>query len=169
MWVLRFVVCGQSGFWVLLLILEQLQLVVFISDFKHLLSDWNPDNFNPLAPNLPFLYPLKISEILTVFWCFQGVEKGCIGKELVNTQLLRCYFPTGIYVFRIENGNRTIFKNLLNLKSIVTQNRSQTFFCCFHCWLWTGKCRLGENNLSTTSKKFQWYSVVVIFNIINWN
>ena len=86
MWVLRFVVCGQSGFWVLLLILEQLQLVVFISDFKHLLSDWNPDNFNPLAPNLPFLYPLKISEIITVFWCFQGVEKGCIGKELVNTQ-----------------------------------------------------------------------------------
>ena len=38
---------------------------------------------NQLAPNAPFLYPLKTSENLTVF-CFQGVQKGCIGNEWVN-------------------------------------------------------------------------------------
>ena len=32
---------------------------------------------NPFVPNSPFLYRLKTSENLTVFWCFQGVEKGC--------------------------------------------------------------------------------------------
>ena len=39
---------------------------------------------NPFVSNAPFLYPLKTSENLTVFWCFQGVEKGCIGNEWVN-------------------------------------------------------------------------------------
>ena len=28
--------------------------------------------------------PLKISENRKVFWCFQGVEKGCIGNKWVN-------------------------------------------------------------------------------------
>ena len=36
---------------------------------------------NPFVPNAPFLYPLKTSESLTIFCCFQGIEKGCIGNE----------------------------------------------------------------------------------------
>ena len=36
---------------------------------------------NPFVPSSSFLYPLKTSENLTVFWCFQGVEKGCIGMN----------------------------------------------------------------------------------------
>ena len=32
----------------------------------------------------PFLYPLKTSENLTVFWCFQRVEKRCIVNKWVN-------------------------------------------------------------------------------------
>ena len=39
---------------------------------------------NPFISNTPFFYPLKTSESLAVFWCFQGVEKGCIGNEWVN-------------------------------------------------------------------------------------
>ena len=38
---------------------------------------------NSFVPNAPFLYPLKISEKSTVF-CFQGVEKGCIGNKRVK-------------------------------------------------------------------------------------
>ena len=41
-------------------------------------------NFNPFVPNAPFLYPLKRSENRKGFWCFQGLEKGCIGKKWVN-------------------------------------------------------------------------------------
>ena len=37
------------------------------------------------VPNAPFLYPLKTSENLTVFWCFQGVGKECIGSKWVKT------------------------------------------------------------------------------------
>ena len=40
--------------------------------------------FNPLVPNAPFLYPLKTSENLKVFWYFQAVWKGCIGNEWVT-------------------------------------------------------------------------------------
>ena len=40
--------------------------------------------FNPFVPNAPFFYPLKTSENLTIFWCFQGIEKWCIGNTLVN-------------------------------------------------------------------------------------
>ena len=39
----------------------------------------------PFVPNASFLYPLKTSENLTVFWCFQGIEKGWIRNEWVNT------------------------------------------------------------------------------------
>ena len=38
---------------------------------------------NPFFPNAPFLYLQKTSENFTVFWCFQGVEKGCIENEWV--------------------------------------------------------------------------------------
>ena len=44
-------------------------------------------SFNPFVPNAFFLYPLKSSENLAVFWCFQGVEKGCIGNEWVKYML----------------------------------------------------------------------------------
>ena len=40
--------------------------------------------FNSFIPNASFLNPLKTSENLTVFWCFQAVEKGCIGNKWVN-------------------------------------------------------------------------------------
>ena len=36
---------------------------------------------NLFVSNAPFLYRLKTSENLTVFWRFQRVEKGCIGNE----------------------------------------------------------------------------------------
>ena len=39
---------------------------------------------NPFVPNPPFFYPQRISKNLTVFWSFQGVEKGCIENERVK-------------------------------------------------------------------------------------
>ena len=52
-------------------------------------SEWDKINqyvrkpINPFVPNAPFLYILKTSEN-RFFWCFQGVEKGCIGNEWVK-------------------------------------------------------------------------------------
>ena len=42
------------------------------------------DNITLFVPNAPFLYPLKTSEKLTVFWCFQLVEKRYIGNEWIR-------------------------------------------------------------------------------------
>ena len=39
---------------------------------------------NPFVPHATFLYPLKASEKLTIFWFFPGVEKRCVWKEWVN-------------------------------------------------------------------------------------
>ena len=39
---------------------------------------------NPIVSNTPFLYLLKTSENPTVFWCFQGAEKGCIENKWVK-------------------------------------------------------------------------------------
>ena len=44
-------------------------------------------SINPFVPNATFLYPLKILENLTTFWCFQGVAKSCIGNKWVNSCL----------------------------------------------------------------------------------
>ena len=45
--------------------------------------------FNPFVPNVPFLYSQKALENRKVFWCFQGVEKSCIGNEWVNVKVLK--------------------------------------------------------------------------------
>ena len=46
--------------------------------------------FNPFVPIARFFYPLKTSENLTMFWCFQGVEKGCISNEW--TKFVKAYW-----------------------------------------------------------------------------
>ena len=40
--------------------------------------------FNPFFPNAPFLYAQKTSKNHKAFWCFQEVEKGCIGNNCVK-------------------------------------------------------------------------------------
>ena len=49
-------------------------------------TDWR--TINPFAPNALFLGPRKTSQNCKVFWCFQGVEKGCIGKKWVKHRQL---------------------------------------------------------------------------------
>ena len=39
------------------------------------------NRINPFVPTAPFLYSLKASENLKVFWCFKGVEKGALGTD----------------------------------------------------------------------------------------
>ena len=41
-------------------------------------------HFNSFVPNTSFLYPVKTSENRKVFWCYKGIEKGCIENEWVK-------------------------------------------------------------------------------------
>ena len=69
-----------------------------------------------------------------------------------------CYFPAGIYLFKVHTGNtRTMFeiceKLTLKIPGRLQWRRSGVFivnfekihllFCYFHCWLWLNKRRLG--------------------------
>ena len=54
---------------------------------------------NPFVSNAPFLYPLKTTENLAVFWCFQGVEKGCIWKKWVNNSKFPHRWKTKLILF----------------------------------------------------------------------
>ena len=49
-------------------------------------SGFKPGNscVNHFFPNALFIYPLKTLENCKVFWCFPGIEKGCIGKKWIN-------------------------------------------------------------------------------------
>ena len=56
--------------------------IYLLSDFwLHIVYSFEIFHVNTFVPNAPFLYPL------TVFWCFQGVEKGCIGNKWVKYTL----------------------------------------------------------------------------------
>ena len=51
-------------------------------------GSYNSVKINLSVPNAPFLYPMEALENLTVFWCFQGVEKGCIENKWVKVKTL---------------------------------------------------------------------------------
>ena len=61
-------------------------MMMLICTKQHLSNIWSSihEKVNPFVPNAPFLYTLETSENLTVFSCFQGVEKGCIANECVK-------------------------------------------------------------------------------------
>ena len=95
-------------------------------------------DLNPCVPIVLFLYPPKTSENRKVFWCFQGVEKGCIANEWVKVMKLlerhlqlftktlqnlkkKSIYPAANYMFtmarRITTGKIRINKNKMTLKN----------------------------------------------------
>ena len=52
--------------------------------------NWKKVCINPFVPNASFFYHLKTSENVSIFWCFWGVEKGCIWNEWVK--YCTCYY-----------------------------------------------------------------------------
>ena len=82
----------------------------------------------------------------------------CLLLKVLDITLLDFSNPAAIYLFKVNNGNtRTMCeicsKLTINISKqcywhrfgvfIVNMNRFHTLFLCFHCWLWTSKCRLG--------------------------
>ena len=67
---------------------------------------------NPFVPNAPFLYSLN----LTVFWCFQGIEKRCIGNKWVSNTSINLFkkpHTTGTNAQIQNNGKKTGKKRVL--------------------------------------------------------
>ena len=65
-----------------------LNLFVHNAPFLYPLKENSIFMLNPFAHNAPFLYPLKTLENVTAFWCFQGLEKGCIGNKWVKAMII---------------------------------------------------------------------------------
>ena len=51
----------------------------------------------------PFSTPLKASENRKVFWCFQGVEKGYIGKNVLNVKNLMMDYEVLLLILNISS------------------------------------------------------------------
>ena len=64
---------------------------------------------NLFIANTTFLYPLETLEKRKIFWCFQEIEKVCIGNEWVNA----------------EKVPRVLFKNAVS-KDLFYKNLQKT-------------------------------------------
>ena len=79
---------------------------------------------NPFVPSASFLYPLKTSENLRVFWCFQGGRKRVHWERKGLKKL--CIDDSLIYIFsdwlcgltlRLKNQNLNLFEQTSSVQS----------------------------------------------------
>ena len=115
-------------------LLKRLSFLLLIVDmhlwiYSNLLKKALMENFNHFVPNA--LFHLKTSENLTVFWCFQVVEKGCIEKEWVNFSTVEA---KNIYISQIllMTLSRKIFpliemdrETIINIKANIKKTKNQ--------------------------------------------
>ena len=87
-------------------------------------------SFNPLVPNVPFLYPLKAPENRKVFWCFQGVEKGHIGNKWVN--LVQRTTPHGKVFDKFFTLNSCLHKSFRKRTTTFVQGILENFNKCLN-------------------------------------
>ena len=94
---------------------------------------------NPFVLNAPFLYPLKMSENLTVFRCFQGVEKGCNGSKWVNLNgfirycLLKKTWQKTESVVQSYSRKKAVLEKLVKFIGKICEVKSYRILwtCCF--------------------------------------
>ena len=93
-----------------------------------------------LFPSNHSLLPENTKQNLTVFRCFHGVKKGCIGNEKV--EVLTKYFapilsviPAGINLLKVSNRNTgtrcEICSKLTNSKDTRTMPLLASFWCLY--------------------------------------
>ena len=82
---------------------------------------------NLFVSSAPFLYSLKTSENRKAFWCFQGVEKRCIGNECikknVDEEVLKLY-P------RCEKVSHVLWKHWINVLTLFEVGITQQTITC---------------------------------------
>ena len=90
-------------------------LFLLLTWSKQMFAVFKRKVLNPFVPNAPFLYSLKTSEKRKVFWCFERVEKGCIGSKWVK--VIFWVVVTIIFKALEELKFTTIFKRWHSQKS----------------------------------------------------
>ena len=56
----------------------------------------NKSLFNPFVPNMPFFYPLKTSENLTVFYVFRGQRKGALETNGLSNKFNQIFCKSSV-------------------------------------------------------------------------
>ena len=76
--------------------------------------------FSSFVPSARFLYPMKTLGKLTISWCLQAVEKGCIGNKWV------------------KENRHSVFWNINGSVLVVVSERknfpTKIIFCIQYCW-----------------------------------
>ena len=97
---------------------------------------------NRFVPNAPYLYPMKTSENPTVFWCFQRIEKMCIGNEWVK------WAGTSLFKLSLRSDFKTIWKSTSEWPTHISQNQmwksyNQNYYLPIA--IWKSLKYIGEN------------------------
>ena len=102
--------------------------------------------FNLFVSNAPFLYPLK-TENLTVFWCFQGIEKGCIEKKWVKMSETIHQFKKQYFFYYVTSFIYKMLKQCERLKNLILMSylhSSITDVKCFISMIYAALIRVIE-------------------------
>ena len=103
-------------------------------------------------------------------WVFETLAKdrdwiiGWILQYIINHRILSIYKNTNIVIYELNSGIKSyilpsktntfskskietlpkasVFNDIVLLSLMLTFNILHTFFLCFCCWLWVGKCLL---------------------------
>ena len=109
------------------------------------------DILNHSFPMQPFSTPLKTSENLRVFWCFQGVEKGCIGNDWVKYKkrshlfsAIFSYFSVEINMLKVipakpstpTTNNRSLGISILDSQTLSSDAKNSKKFTVSTFFIW---------------------------------
>ena len=83
--------------------------------------------------------PLKTSEKPLVFWCFQGDQKGTLGRNILSCAVHWVAWkkrPTNIYLFKVNNRNTIKRCEICSKLKIKTpERRKPTLICQWKIWI----------------------------------
>ena len=82
------------------------------------------------VPNAALMYPLKTSENLMAFWCFQGIEKGRIG----NNELYGFESGEGFFKYRLSRQTLNAINGWMLTSGLL---KCTTFFLFYLIWVLT--------------------------------
>ena len=153
----------------------------YVSTILELLSS-KAESLLPYS-NAPFLYSLKTSENGKIFWCFQGIEKGCIGNEWLKDFFSKCdqitlteeilneklrflcsggYFITSFLLLRLLP--LLLCQVLKVMKIMFVQATNKLIYICFDRLL--SSQHSGKNSYKNRIKSNQSSAVFLVTNIL---
>lgn len=114
---------------------------------------------------MKFELDLSLARVCSLQRTFTGKTTKSINLKIFN-ELIGTAISEKFNIFYYQNHPANIKVSNKNTRKgfeICSKLTSLTSFCCFYCWLWTRKCRLGNHfNCSVYDYRTQWDSTWLV-------